>query len=978
MMLPIIVPSSLPVSSEAVHQHAVLECISALTISRRPMYMRPPAAFCLPVVTLRNDINGQALKSIRLTSMFDVLNPYMCRDRNEVHEISRAMLKHREKHLVCARRLEHIHRFVMELEVHLSLYFGTRVNLQIYGSTINGFGTKHCDVDMSLSFFPHPPQWAQCADTVMRAVAKALVDYPNGYDERYISAKVPIVRFRGREMDIEADISYSNDLAIHNTNLLRQYCRWDEIRLPTLGVWIKKWAKRCGIGDASKGSLSSYAWTVMLIHYLQRIEPGGLLPYLQQIPHHPKEDVYILGWNVYFWKFVDVVQITSERIILKSERWKKFPLCIADPFEKDHNLGQSVDDNMFKYIRSCLEHSRRVFTDSKLRSEFLNSKGIKSDSKQIEISDAFIEQYGVGSVMHLTNPTWVHHDGIFSIFLLSLQNYTFPYRLSRILFVDMISRNCCARLSKFAFVCRSYWKSFTGYLFFNYLFIYLITSFKLSIQFFSDDTPNKMNSTFIDTPEGLLAKRKVFSPSLSLYTFLAESDSSKDVSKPPESDVPLSSAAHTFQQAEILTEQRKQQIEMANDEYSRYFWGRLLIRNHCHNLLSNNSGSKSPSPKKRHVDASTDDSTAAESSDDEMDTSEGESTAKEYSIDKPGGGTEKRDELDRRTMMMMYDFKKPTMRPIESSRIEVSDASTVLDLPEQQLTMSETVQGVLGDIIEVNNEWAHGGVRSSRIAYSRAHVQQWTAYVGPPVAISVANRLWVAVGCFDRSMRVFASASGRLQCALQLDSAPVRMGLNGHKILCANFLRDFCFGDKRIIVIILQANLTSISVTISGMPLLGFSTGNLFTYSVDLQCWQLVDSVTGLLKLSDSISGDELPDGQLGKLLKRRKRPGPIANVPLGVRSSIKETMLEGWLLSAETTGSAQDYKGILITYVQQLVRNRTVIKLKEVLRRIEGSGTICGISRSALRADIERIICVDPATSSLLKKDADGKPEVF
>ncbi|EYC01709.1 hypothetical protein Y032_0105g3697 [Ancylostoma ceylanicum] len=72
--------------------------------------------------------------------------------------------------------------------------------------------------------------------------------------------------------------------------------------------------------------------------------------------------------------------------------------------------------------------------------------------------------------------------------------------------------------------------------------------------------------------------------------------------------------------------------------------------------------------------------------------------------------------------------------------------------------------------------------------------------------------------------------------------------------------------------VVKDANLTSISMTSAGIPLLGFSTGNIFTFSLDMNCWQIVDSLTPLMKLCDSIDGDELPDGPVGRLLKRRKR----------------------------------------------------------------------------------------------------------
>ncbi|KAE9418928.1 hypothetical protein Angca_002338, partial [Angiostrongylus cantonensis] len=277
-----------------------------------------------------------------------------------------------------AHQFDLICRFKVELEVHLSNYFGTYVSLMIYGSTLNGFGTRTCDVDMSLSFPLGPPKGkvivagVVCPDLVMREVAKALVDYPNARDEQYICAKVPIVRFRSKDADIEADISYRNDLALHNTKLLHQYCKWDRDRLPTLGIWVKTWAKRCGVGDASKGALSSYAWILMLIHYLQRTEPIRLLPFLQlvntekrsiaissgfQVLHSQCIDVstfeLFVGFLDYFstyfqykrhvFVFIQIIQINVPWQVRRNRKWRRCPMVISDPFELDHNLAQSVN-----------------------------------------------------------------------------------------------------------------------------------------------------------------------------------------------------------------------------------------------------------------------------------------------------------------------------------------------------------------------------------------------------------------------------------------------------------------------------------------------------------------------------------------------------------------------------------------------------------------------------------------------------------
>ena len=45
---------------------------------------------------------------------------------------------------------------------------------------------------------------------------------------------------------------------------------------------MKYFAKLCDIGDASRGSLSSYAYILMVLHYLQQCKPP-VIPVLQEV-----------------------------------------------------------------------------------------------------------------------------------------------------------------------------------------------------------------------------------------------------------------------------------------------------------------------------------------------------------------------------------------------------------------------------------------------------------------------------------------------------------------------------------------------------------------------------------------------------------------------------------------------------------------------------------------------------------------------
>lgn len=81
-------------------------------------------------------------------------------------------------------------------------------------------------------------------------------------------ARVPIVKFIEPETSIECDICVNNLLAVENTSLLRLYSEIDP-RLKELVILIKHWSKCRGVNGAFKGTLSSYAYVIMVIHLLQ-------------------------------------------------------------------------------------------------------------------------------------------------------------------------------------------------------------------------------------------------------------------------------------------------------------------------------------------------------------------------------------------------------------------------------------------------------------------------------------------------------------------------------------------------------------------------------------------------------------------------------------------------------------------------------------------------------------------------------------
>ena len=73
------------------------------------------------------------------------------------------------------------------------------------------------------------------------------------------------------------DICFLNDIAVANSNLLREYSLVDP-KVRSMMITVKQWAKEQNINSAKEKCISSYSWMNLVIFYLQCM---GFLPNLQ-------------------------------------------------------------------------------------------------------------------------------------------------------------------------------------------------------------------------------------------------------------------------------------------------------------------------------------------------------------------------------------------------------------------------------------------------------------------------------------------------------------------------------------------------------------------------------------------------------------------------------------------------------------------------------------------------------------------------
>ncbi|NXB51035.1 TUT7 uridylyltransferase, partial [Leucopsar rothschildi] len=289
---------------------------------------------------------------------------------------------------------EHIRQ---SLEIFIRQDFpGTKLDL--FGSSKNGFGFKQSDLDICMTIDGLETAEGLDCIRIIEDLAKVLKKQSGLRNVLPITtAKVPIVKFFHVRSGLEVDISLYNTLALHNTRLLSSYAAIDP-RVKYLCYTMKVFTKICDIGDASRGSLSSYAYTLMVLYFLQQRNPP-VIPVLQEIYKEPKKpEILVDGWNVYFFDKIEELVIVwpdygkntesvgqlwlgllrfyTEEFDFKEhvicirrkdllttfkKQWTSKYIVIEDPFDLNHNLGAGLSRKMTNFIMKAFINGRRVF-----------------------------------------------------------------------------------------------------------------------------------------------------------------------------------------------------------------------------------------------------------------------------------------------------------------------------------------------------------------------------------------------------------------------------------------------------------------------------------------------------------------------------------------------------------------------------------------------------------------------------------------
>ncbi|KAF9277790.1 hypothetical protein BGZ68_008999, partial [Mortierella alpina] len=176
-------------------------------------------------------------------------------------------------------------RLVRKLQLLLnSAYPGAGLRLEVFGqvtheSYASGLGSESSDADLCITsdYFQKTAQYND-----MRSLAQVLRRGGMIQVQPIAHARVPIVKFVDPQTRINCDVNANHVLGIHNSELIRCYTLIDDRVRPFI-YNLKAIVKKHKINDSSQAWLSSYAYVMMAIGFLQAQDPP-VLPALQAQP----------------------------------------------------------------------------------------------------------------------------------------------------------------------------------------------------------------------------------------------------------------------------------------------------------------------------------------------------------------------------------------------------------------------------------------------------------------------------------------------------------------------------------------------------------------------------------------------------------------------------------------------------------------------------------------------------------------------
>ncbi|RPB17583.1 PAP/OAS1 substrate-binding domain-containing protein [Morchella conica CCBAS932] len=191
-----------------------------------------------------------------------------------------------------------------------------------FGSLVTGFATANSDLDVIFTGGDRVDILNESSDDPSSNFRIPMLLESKLQEEGFgttllTKTRVPILKLVQKATEqspyeLQCDIGFSNHLALYNTQMLLTYSKCDP-RVKEMMIFIKWWAKRRHINNPYRGTLSSYGYALIVLHYLINVVKPPVLPNLQTFPvpdSAPTNEIIFEGdsddtFEIWFYKDIE-------------------------------------------------------------------------------------------------------------------------------------------------------------------------------------------------------------------------------------------------------------------------------------------------------------------------------------------------------------------------------------------------------------------------------------------------------------------------------------------------------------------------------------------------------------------------------------------------------------------------------------------------------------------------------------------------
>ncbi|XP_071499153.1 poly(A) RNA polymerase, mitochondrial-like [Diadema antillarum] len=278
--------------------------------------------------------------------------------------------------------------------------------LHPFGSSVNGFGKRSCDVDMYLDRgtaqgvvpqkqgrntykLSYDRQSAHSERAATQSTLFTLAEFLErhvpqcSFVTRILRARCPLVKFKHQATGLACDLTGDNRIALKSSEMLYIYGRLDP-RVRPLVFMVRHWARLNGITHSNPGYwITNYPLTLLVLFFLQT-RPEPVLPALSKIAlfepalegmEEEEKDVELVFSNAphipasrntetptellrEFFHFCAsfpfekyALSVHHGSTYLKPVTGKALPLYIENPLELELNTCKNVTGNLVDRLR---------------------------------------------------------------------------------------------------------------------------------------------------------------------------------------------------------------------------------------------------------------------------------------------------------------------------------------------------------------------------------------------------------------------------------------------------------------------------------------------------------------------------------------------------------------------------------------------------------------------------------------------------